>query len=40
MDEAQGPNPEFPVRVYEAERVGADGRHLYTVAFDVEAAAP
>lgn len=33
-------NPQFPVRVYEVERVGADGRHLYTVAFDVDATAP
>jgi hypothetical protein len=33
-------NPQIQVRVYEVERVGTDGRYLYTVAFDIDATNP
>jgi hypothetical protein len=33
-------NPQIPVRAYEVETVTASGRHLYTVAFDVDSANP
>lgn len=33
-------NPQFPVRVTEVEKVTAQGRHLYVVAFDVDATQP
>ena len=32
--------PQIQMRVYEVERVGTDGRHLYSVAFDVDATNP
>ena len=33
-------NPQFPVRTIEAEKVNAQGQHLYIVAIDVTAGVP
>jgi len=33
-------NPQFPVRAYEAEKVTAQGQHLYVVAIDIDATQP